>query len=38
VDGLTTNGILIMHPKGVFCTDEKGTPAKPGIWREISVN
>lgn len=37
VDGLTTNGILIMHPKGIFCTDEKDTTAKPGIWREISV-
>jgi hypothetical protein len=37
VDGLTTNGILMMQPKGIFCTDEKETPAKPGIWREISV-
>ena len=40
VDGLTTNGILIMQPKGNFCTDGKGlgTPAKAGIWREISVS
>ena len=37
VDGLTTNGILIMQPKGSFCSDEKGSMAKAGIWREISV-
>ena len=66
VDGLTTNGVLIMHPRGVFCNasiaaEENGPPtpgspggggegegdnpgvrkkeppAKPGIWREISV-
>ncbi|KAG1662043.1 Protein pellino [Nymphon striatum] len=32
IDGLTTNGILIMHPKGDFCGG-----AVPGVWREISV-
>ncbi|XP_040268706.1 E3 ubiquitin-protein ligase pellino homolog 2 isoform X1 [Bufo bufo] len=32
MDGLTTNGVLVMHPKGGF-TDE----SKPGVWREISV-
>lgn len=33
IDGLTTNGILIMHPSGSFC----GGDATPGIWREVSV-
>ena len=54
VDGLTTNGVLVMSPNGVFCPgdsqlltsdsqnqDNNGkksvTPAKPGLWREISV-
>ena len=39
VDGLTTNGVLIMHPKAVFCPgpDYRGEVAKPGIWREVSV-
>ena len=32
IDGLTTNGILLMHPVGGFCVD-----SKPGIWREVSV-
>lgn len=33
IDGLTTNGILIMHPRGgTFCGG-----FHPGIWREISV-
>uniref|UniRef100_A0A8C4QMF4 Pellino E3 ubiquitin protein ligase family member 2 n=2 Tax=Eptatretus burgeri TaxID=7764 RepID=A0A8C4QMF4_EPTBU len=32
MDGLTTNGILVMHPKGGF-TEESW----PGVWREISV-
>ncbi|XP_078452714.1 E3 ubiquitin-protein ligase pellino homolog 2-like isoform X3 [Lampetra planeri] len=32
MDGLTTNGILVMHPRGGF-TDE----SRPGVWREISV-
>lgn len=32
IDGLTTNGVLIMHPQGSFCG---GTT--PGIWREVSV-
>lgn len=33
IDGLTTNGVLIMHPKGKFC----GGTAKCGLWRETSV-
>lgn len=33
IDGLTTNGVLIMHPKGQFC----GGTAKCGLWRECSV-
>ena len=33
IDGLTTNGVLIMHPKGEFC----GGKAKCGVWRECSV-
>ncbi|XP_063231164.1 protein pellino isoform X1 [Bacillus rossius redtenbacheri] len=33
VDGLTTNGVLILHPKGSFV----GGEAKPGLWREVSV-
>ncbi|KAH8264544.1 hypothetical protein KR038_009749, partial [Drosophila bunnanda] len=33
IDGLTTNGVLIMHPKGSFC----GGSAKCGLWRECSV-
>ncbi len=54
VDGLTTNGVLVMSPNGVFCqgdsqllstdaNDSKDSPmnnispAKPGLWREISV-
>ena len=37
VDGLTTNGVLIMHPKGQFCPYEGCPDPKPGIWREISV-
>lgn len=32
IDGLTTNGILIMHPRGPFCGG-----SQPGIWREVSV-
>lgn len=32
MDGLTTNGVLVMHPKGGFTED-----SKPGVWREISV-
>lgn len=32
IDGLTTNGVLIMHPKGNFCG---GTT--PGVWQEVSV-
>ncbi|XP_070494320.1 protein pellino isoform X1 [Chironomus tepperi] len=33
MDGLTTNGVLIMHPKGKFC----GGNAKCGLWRETSL-
>ncbi|XP_003738502.1 protein pellino [Galendromus occidentalis] len=33
IDGLTTNGILLMHPMGTFCKD-----ASAGIWREVSVD
>jgi pellino protein len=32
IDGLTTNGILIMHPTGGF-----NPGAQAGIWREVSV-
>jgi pellino protein len=37
VDGLTTNGVLIMHPRGPFCPFDSDTSPHPGIWREISV-
>lgn len=33
IDGLTTNGVLIMHPRGDFC----GGGATCGPWRETSV-
>lgn len=33
IDGLITNGVLIMHPKGSFC----GGEAKFGSWLETSV-
>jgi Pellino len=33
MDGLTANGVLIMHPKGKFC----GGNAKCGLWRETSL-
>ncbi|KAG6458893.1 hypothetical protein O3G_MSEX011111 [Manduca sexta] len=33
IDGLTTNGVLIMHPRGDFC----GGSATCGPWRETSV-
>ncbi|CAH1125755.1 unnamed protein product [Ceutorhynchus assimilis] len=33
IDGQTTNGVLIMHPKGNFC----GGDAKCGVWYETSV-
>jgi len=39
VDGLTTNGVLIMHPQTSFCGadhPEKVTQ-EPGVWREVSV-
>lgn len=33
MDGITTNGVLIMHPKGQFT----GGEAESGVWRECSV-
>ncbi|KAF0292557.1 Protein pellino [Amphibalanus amphitrite] len=33
IDGLTTNGILLMHPQGAFC----GGRGRPGAWMEVSV-
>ena len=33
IDGLTTNGILVMHPVDGFAGN-----SKPGIWREVSVD
>ncbi|XP_075223501.1 E3 ubiquitin-protein ligase pellino isoform X2 [Lycorma delicatula] len=33
IDGLTTNGVLIMHPQGSFC----GGDSVPKMWREVSV-
>ncbi|XP_074644012.1 protein pellino-like isoform X2 [Tubulanus polymorphus] len=32
IDGLTTNGVLIMHPVGGF-----NDQSKAGLWREVSV-
>ncbi|XP_027872700.1 E3 ubiquitin-protein ligase pellino homolog 1-like [Xiphophorus couchianus] len=32
MDGLTTNGVLVMHPRQGFAQD-----SRPGVWREISV-
>lgn len=32
MDGLTTNGVLVMHPTSGFSED-----STPGVWREISV-
>ncbi|KAM8859464.1 E3 ubiquitin-protein ligase pellino homolog 1b [Spinachia spinachia] len=32
MDGLTTNGVLVMHPRTGFTQD-----SRPGVWREISV-
>ncbi|KAG5831189.1 hypothetical protein ANANG_G00301190 [Anguilla anguilla] len=32
MDGLTTNGVLVMHPRLGFTED-----SRPGVWREISV-
>ncbi|XP_061915471.1 E3 ubiquitin-protein ligase pellino homolog 1b isoform X1 [Entelurus aequoreus] len=32
MDGLTTNGVLVMHPRHGFSQD-----SRPGVWREISV-
>lgn len=36
IDGLTTNGILIMHPKGQFVGGNTETPGTTP-WRECSV-
>ncbi|KAG8182794.1 hypothetical protein JTE90_009107 [Oedothorax gibbosus] len=42
IDGLTTNGVLIMRPKSDFFKDVSSTPARHrnilGVWREVSVN
>ncbi|MFT7806216.1 E3 ubiquitin-protein ligase pellino1-like [Arapaima gigas] len=32
MDGLTTNGVLVLHPRNGFTEN-----SKPGVWREISV-
>ena len=32
IDGLTTNGVLIMHPAGGY-----GKECRSGVWREVSV-
>jgi len=39
VDGLTTNGVLIMHPQTSFCgaDDPSKVTSEPGVWREVSV-
>jgi len=40
IDGLTTNGVLIMHPKSKFsnCSPcEAPNPQLGGVWREVSV-
>jgi len=39
VDGLTTNGVLILHPKHTFCgaDDPSLVTKEPGVWREVSV-
>ncbi|KAF6027731.1 PELI1 [Bugula neritina] len=33
IDGLTTNGVLLTHPRGQFA----GKDCRPGKWREVSV-
>ncbi|KAG8178555.1 hypothetical protein JTE90_023247 [Oedothorax gibbosus] len=35
IDGLTTNGILIMHPRDSFCGSSS---PQSGVWREVSVD
>lgn len=37
IDGLTTNGILIMHPKGQFVGGNTENPGTNVPWRECSV-
>jgi pellino protein len=39
VDGLTTNGVLIMHPQISFsgADDPNTVTQEPGVWREVSV-
>ncbi|XP_064604047.1 uncharacterized protein LOC135469349 [Liolophura sinensis] len=32
IDGLTTNGVFIMHPKGGFSSQ-----SRTGVWREVSI-
>ncbi|KAK2716696.1 protein pellino-like [Artemia franciscana] len=36
MDGLTTNGILLMHPHGSFLAQNSGM-CSAGMWREVSV-
>lgn len=46
IDGLTTNGVLLMHPKsGYFCeeiamndSNNNEKSATGGVWREVSVD
>lgn len=40
IDGLTTNGILIMHPKKSFVdtnSSDQVQSSRGGVWREVSV-
>ncbi|XP_076845439.1 E3 ubiquitin-protein ligase pellino homolog 1 [Brachyhypopomus gauderio] len=38
MDGLTTNGVLVMHPPHGFSPASKNSPSpKPAVWREVSV-
>ncbi|XP_026887305.2 E3 ubiquitin-protein ligase pellino homolog 1 [Electrophorus electricus] len=38
MDGLTTNGVLVMHPPQGFNPASKNSPtSKPAVWREVSV-
>lgn len=37
IDGLTTNGILLMHPKPSFSISANDSESKASQWREVSV-
>lgn len=43
IDGLTTNGVLLMQPMGAFgelpatAESTQGVPGAAGVWREVSV-